>query len=286
MQHPPAFRHYIAIDWSGAKGLRHKGIAVARAIAGATAPELVPAPRGGWARGEVADWLQAQSGPLLAGFDFSFAPPFLDRGAYLPRLAAPDTGPEFWRWLDRQCTDADFGIQSFIEGPARRHFWLGAADGAKADYLRWRQCELAFNANGGGKAATVFDCVGAAQVAKGSFAGMRVLNRLHPHFVIWPFDAAGARTIVEIYSRAMLRLAGGSGRKLRDVAALNAALAALGSRPCPAAARFTDHETDALVSAAALRWLAAQPECWTPAGLTQKIARTEGWTFGIAVAGR
>lgn len=282
----PAFRQFVAIDWSGAKGTRHKGIAIARAMAGDAAPALVPAPAGGWARAEVADWLLAQTEALLAGFDFSFAPPFLDRGAYLPGLDAPTTAPAFWAWVEAQSTDPDCGIQSFIDGPARAQFWTGAADGAKADFLRWRQCELAFNGNGGGKAATVFDCVGAAQVAKASFAGMRVLARLHAGFAIWPFDAPAARTIVEIYSRAMLRLAGGNGRKLRTTAALNTALATFDSQPCPPAARFNDHQSDALISAAALRALGNRRDCWSPAGLTQKIARTEGWTFGIGLADR
>jgi hypothetical protein len=63
--------------------------------------------------------------------------------------------------------------------------------------------------------------------------------------------------------------------------ALNAALAALDSRPVPPQA-LTDHETDVLVAAAALRRLADEARWWTPAGLTPAVARTEGWTFGVA----
>ena len=278
---PPEFDRFVAIDWSGAKGARHKGIAVAVAEAGVDAPRLVPPPvRGGWARAEVADWLEGLDGRVLAGFDFSFAPPFADRGAYLPGLETAADGPGFWADVDHASGDVDYGALGFMTGAARPFFWMGAADGPKAPFMRFRQCELRFNAGGGGKAATLFDCVGAAQVAKASFAGMRVLHRLRDSFSIWPFDPPSGRTVVEIYGRAMLRHAGGRGLKILEAAALDVALAALGSAPFPAA-MLTDHETDALVTAAALRRLSADPRWWAPEGLTDDIARSEGWTFGI-----
>lgn len=278
----PAFDHFVGIDWSGAKGVRHKGIAVAVAEAGDGAPRLVAPPSpAGWARGEVAGFLEALPGRVLTGFDFSFAPPFVARGAYLPGLETAEEGPGFWAHVDALSDDADYGAAGFMQGAARPHFWMGAADGRKADFLHWRACELAFNADGGGKASTLFDCVGAAQVAKASLAGMRVLHRLRGGFAVWPFDPPGPRTVVEIYGRAMLRHAGGRGLKIRDRAALDAALAALGSPPFRGDAALDDNRTDALVTAVALRHLSADPRWWAPADLTPEIARTEGWTFGI-----
>ena len=41
MDRAPDFVSYVAIDWSGAKGRRHKGIAVAICDAGDAAPRLV-----------------------------------------------------------------------------------------------------------------------------------------------------------------------------------------------------------------------------------------------------
>ena len=87
--------------------------------------------------------------------------------------------------------------------------------------------------------------------------------------------------MVEIYGRAMLRHAGGRGLKIREAASLDVALAALGSAPFPAVRALSDHETDALVTAAALRLLSGEAYWWAPEGLTADIARTEGWTFGI-----
>ena len=78
------FAAYVAIDWSGAKGRRHKGIAIAEARS--DAPPRLVRPGHVWSREEVLDWLidRAAKEPTLFGFDFSFAPPFVERGAYLP----------------------------------------------------------------------------------------------------------------------------------------------------------------------------------------------------------
>lgn len=281
---PGSFDRFLAIDWSGARGARHPGIAIAEALPGDGPPTLLPPPdRRGWSRPEVLELLSGLSGRWLAGFDFSFAPPFAARGAYLPGTEAPDTGPAFWAWLDAQCPCPDLSAHGFLEGKGRRHMWTGAADGRKADYLHFRVCEQRFNAAGGGKPSTVFDLVGAAQVGKASFSGMRLLNRLRAHAAIWPFEppAPGRPLVVEIYTRLFLREAGGSGRKLRDRAALDRALEALGSRPWAGSAPLSDHATDALVAAAGLRRLAGERVRWAPPGLTEAVALTEGWTFGI-----
>ena len=70
------FTRFAAIDWSGAKGKRHKGIAVAVAETGTASPRLVR-PDQIWSRTEVLEWLlaEAAAAPTLFGFDFSFAPP-------------------------------------------------------------------------------------------------------------------------------------------------------------------------------------------------------------------
>jgi hypothetical protein len=279
------FETFVAIDWSGAKGKRHKGIAIAEAR-GSAAPRLIR-PDHVWAREEVLRWLlkRAAKEPTLFGFDFSFAPPILERGEYL--IGEPDvpkTAREFWAYVDAKSDDEDLGAASFLELAHRRHFYFGIADGVKADFVRFRQCDARLNAQGGRKTASAYDAIGAAQVAKASFAGMRFLHALSEKVAIWPVDPLPGHgsAVVEIYTRIYLRRAGMSGTKLRSREALNLALAGLGSSPVRLRFEPNDHQTDALVTAAGMRDLALdEPRAFEPEGLTPEIARTEGWTFGV-----
>jgi hypothetical protein len=280
------FDRFAAIDWSGAKGKKHKGIAVAVAEAGTAAPRLVR-PGHVWSRAEVAEWLlaEAAAAPTLFGFDFSFAPPIAERGEYLPgEPGVPSTAREFWAYVDARSGDEDLGAASFLEQVHRRHFYFGIADGAKSGFMHFRQCDARLNAQGGRKTASAYDAIGAAQVAKASFAGMRLLHRLDGKVAIWPMDTLPERgsAVVEIYTRIYLRRAGLSGTKLRSRADLNSALAGLGSRPTRLGFEPNDHQTDALVTAAGMRALATEePRAFAPEGLTPELARSEGWTFGI-----
>jgi hypothetical protein len=280
----PEFASVVAIDWSGAKGKRHKGIAIAETRA--NHPPRLVRPGHVWSRAEVLEWLleRAAKEQTLFGFDFSFAPPFAERGAYLPgECGIPENARGFWAYVAEQSTDVDLGAASFLEAVHRRHFYFGIADGVKADFMHFRQCEHAFNATGGGKASTVYDAIGAAQVAKASFSGMRLLNALAAKVPVWPIDPVPAEgsLVVEIYSRAAIRMAGLPGRKIRSLGELNDALGKLGSPPVEFSHWLTDHQTDALVTAAAMRAHLANPQVFAPNGLTPEIARTEGWTFGI-----
>ena len=279
------FASFVAIDWSGAKGSRHKGIAIAEAR-GEAAPRLVR-PGHVWSREGVLQWLlrRAAKEPTLFGFDFSFAPPIIERGEYLPgETHLPKTAREFWAYVDSRCDDADLGAASFLETAHRRHFYFGIADGVKSGFMRFRQCDARLNAQGGRKTASAYDAIGAAQVAKASFAGMRFLHRLDGKVAIWPMDPVPEHdsAVVEIYTRIYLRRAGMSGAKLRSRAALNLALDGLASLPARLRFEPNDHQTDALVTAAGMRQLAlTEPRAFDPEGLTPEIARSEGWTFGV-----
>jgi hypothetical protein len=280
------FERFAAIDWSGAKGKRHKGIAVAVCEAGDGAPRLIEREKP-WSRSEVLEWLleAAADAPTLFGFDFSFAPPIVERGEYLPgEPDVPSTAREFWAYVDSRADDEDLGAASFLERAHRRHFYFGIADGVKADFVRFRQCDARLNAQGGRKTASAYDAIGAAQVAKASFSGMRLLHRLDGKIAIWPMDPLPqlGSAVVEIYTRIYLRRAGLSGTKLRSRADLDIALKGLGS--CIARLDFEpdDHQTDAMVTSAGMRALAiGEPRAFDPIGLTPAIARSEGWTFGV-----
>jgi hypothetical protein len=209
----------------------------------------------------------------------------LRAGEYLPGEAdVPSSAREFWAYVDSRSSDEDLGAASFLEQVHRKHFYFGIADGVKADFMRFRHCDRRLNAQGGRKTASAFDAIGAAQVAKASFSGMRLLHRLHGKVAIFPIDPLPGEgsAVVEIYTRIYIRRAGMAGTKLRSRRQLNDALAGLGSRPVLLRFEPNDHQTDALVTAAGMRDLASrEPHAFAPDGLTPHIARTEGWTFGI-----
>jgi hypothetical protein len=278
------FDAFVAVDWSGAKGRRHRGIAIAEARED-RAPRLIR-PGHTWSREDVLTWLlkRAAAEPTLFGFDFSFAPPLIERGEYLPGEAGvPANAREFWAYVEARCDDEDLGAASFLEQAHRKHFYFGVADGVKSTFVRFRQCDQALNAQGGRKTASAYDAIGAAQVAKASFSGMRLLHRIDGKVAIWPMDPLPDKgsAVVEIYTRIYLRRAGLSGRKLRTRAELNQALVGLGSEPTRLRFEPNDHQTDALVTAAGMRALARDPAAFSPPGLTPQIARSEGWTFGV-----
>jgi len=279
------FTGFVAIDWSGAHGTAHPGIRMAYCANGRSAPTLVPPPCRAWSRQGVADWLLARADePLLVGFDFSFSAPFVERGAHLPGDTPTPDARSLWAYVDDSSDDPDLGARSFLEARRGRHFYFGAADGRKADFLHWRTCEVA--ADGRRKPSTVYDAIGASQVAKASFAGMRMLRRLDGRVAIWPFDPVPAMgmLVVEIYTTIA---AGDAGRprgrsKMRSAEALDDALTHLGSEQHQPLSRYDDHSTDAILTAAWLRAVANRADLWRPAGLTAQVAQTEGWTFGVS----
>jgi hypothetical protein len=108
---------------------------------------------------------------------------------------------------------------------------------------------------------------------------------VHGRIPLWPLDPVppSGPLLVEIYTSLAARAAGMTpGRsKIRDGKALDAALAALGSPSFGVAGPMSDHASDALLTAAWLRAIASDHAPWSPAPLSDTLAATEGWTFGI-----
>jgi hypothetical protein len=289
------FRHFAAIDWSGAAGERHQGIALAVCAEGETPPALVR-PDHRWSRAEVLDWLLHEMPPeCLVGLDLGVSLAFADRGAFFPGW--PETPPDarsLWALVERICADdPHLSASSFVDHlEAAKHFRRHGgregehfgAEGQKGGRGRFRVTELAQERQGC-KPTSNFNLVGAAQVGKSSLTGMRVLHRLAGHLPVWPVDPlpVSGSVVTEIYT-ALAAIAGGrrAGRaKVRSYEDLNTALASLGSAPVAGAGPIDDHRSDALLTAAWLRSVAHCPGLWNPAELTPEIARTEGWTFGV-----
>ncbi len=287
------FDHFLAIDWSGAKGKRHKGIALAICDAAGGAPVLVD-PGAGWSREDVLTVLQDLPPDTLVGMDLGIALPFADCDAYFPGLEdGPQDAKALWTFIDRLCRDdEDLAANSFVDHPRLAPYYRrqGLAEGAmfrcdNADHGRgrFRAAEHA-QAAMGLKPYSNLNLVGAAQVGKSSLTGMRLLHRLGGRVPVWPIDPLppDGSVITEIYTTLAAMQAGRSPAraKMRDYSELNDALGVIGSPPAQGSGPIDDHSADALITAAWLRSAAQRPENWEPAGLTPKIAQTEGWTFG------
>ena len=290
-QSPGRFSHFAAVDWSGAAGERHKGLAVAICALGGGTPTLVAAPARGWSRLEVLHWLLHDTPPeTLIGFDLGQSLAFADGGAFFPGWAeSPPDARGLWALVERICADEPhLGVSAFVDHPVasryfRRH---GGREGAAfgGGQGRFRVTEAA-QARAGCRPTSNFNLVGAGQVGKGSLSGMRLLHRLPREVAVWPIDPLPpqGRVVVEIYTAIAAMAAGrrAGASKIREGAALDEALASLGAEPFGREGPITDHEADAILTAAWLRRDAGRAELWAPAGMSMQIARTEGWTFGV-----
>lgn len=291
---PGRFRHFLAIDWSGAAGERQKGIAMALAHGNGGPPVLVDAGRG-WSRSEVLEILRDHlPGDTLVGMDLGIALPFADAGGYFPGWnESPSDARGLWRLIDEICAGDDhLSASSFVaHDEASRYFRHSAEHVGDRFHLadaptregRFRHSEHAQRAQGV-RPVSNFNLVGAAQVGKSSLTGMRLLHQLGGCIPVWPVDPlpASGSVIVEMYTTIAARGAGvrKGASKIRTREDLNDRLAQLGSPPVGGTGAIDDHSSDALVTAAWLRSVAHRPEYWNPKGLTSDIARTEGWTFG------
>lgn len=289
------FSHFLAVDWSGAKGPRQRGIALALSEANGGAPTLIspPDPKG-WARAEVLALLSDLPGATLVGLDLGISLPFADAGAFFPGWdASPADARALWALIDALCADdPHLEVGSFVTHPEATRYFRHGKDAQGDRFLlpdaatregRFRVAEIAQRASGV-RPVSNFNLVGAAQVGKSSLTGMRMLHRLGRRVPVWPVDPlpeAGS-VITEIYTSVAARMGGvtGTATKVRSYDALNDALDRLGSPPVAGDGAIDDHSADALLTAAWLRQVHGNCDLWHPAALTPKIAQTEGWTFG------
>jgi hypothetical protein len=244
----------------------------------------------------VLDWLlDGMPADTLVGLDLGLSLPFADCGAFFPGWAqSPPDARTLWAMVDAACRDdPHLAVSAFVDHDDanpyfRRH---GGREGAlfhAPDALdrrgRFRVTERE-QQRMGCKPYSNFNLVGAAQVGKSSLSGMRVLHRLAGRLPVWPIDPLPPRgsVVVEIYTTIAALEAGraASKSKMRSHAELKAALGALGSPAVPGTGALDDHSADALVTAAWLRIAADRAELWHPRAMTDTLARTEGWTFGV-----
>jgi hypothetical protein len=294
------FDRFIGIDWSGAAGEYQAGIQVAEIDSDAKRLRLVQPPRASrWSRASVLDFITATSqGRTLVGFDFAFSLPWNRNLERLPACFGGLAGArQLWAFIDDFCNDRPFlhggPIWQSLESPFRPFikFWSRASQyqGDLFDGGQLRKTEVAARASGLSP-KSVYRLAG-HQVGAGSFAGMRLLNRIvraqSTAVAIWPFDGIEAARVViaEIYPAAFYRLAKHarpSPRQVKSGAHLQITVDALKffgaqyDEPIP----NSIDAIDALISAAAMMRL-AQSRGLLAAFDDPEIYGNEGWIFGV-----
>lgn len=284
------FSSFVAIDWSGAAGERHKGIAVAVCTMGDNAPQLVR-PGHRWSRSEVLKWVETDLPEnALVGMDLSGSFPFADRGSFFPGWdKSPPDARALWAMIEELCAaEQHLGAGPFVDHPVASRYFRRHG-GRKGDLFgsgrgRLRVTEH-YQSRHGCNPYSNFNLVGAAQVGKSSLTGMRLLHRIDPAIALWPFDPLpqSGSVLVEIYTTIASMAAGRTANraKIRTHEELDEALVILGSAPMKLRGAIDDHSSDALIASAWLRKTAENRGFWYPEAMSSKIAATEGWTFGV-----
>jgi hypothetical protein len=279
----PAFDCFVGIDWSGDKKPRQKGLKVAIASPGRAAPRLeeYPGHRGRWSRTEVMRWIedQFQEKRALIGLDFAFG---------FPAVTLSGNVVLDWDYAERVCESyPNFYGGAFFRPPACLHShlvnnpWL-PKHSYSANHLR--TTDIVAMETTGARPQSIFNAVGPAQVGPSSISGMRALRSLQQNcgdrIAIWPFDEVRrtGSVVVEIFPR-YFPLSKGKSAKLSGLCELNAALIAFDSDGVEQSPKSED-EGDALLSAAALRFLSSQESLFQ---LPDQTIRSQGWIFGVPV---
>ncbi|MBV1901453.1 MAG: hypothetical protein KUG56_07250 [Kordiimonadaceae bacterium] len=285
------FTHFVGIDWSGAKGKRHAGLSVALCDAGKGRIKIVLPPDGKkrWSREGIADWIASGCGlpeeaRILVGIDSAYSIPFLDEKAYIPGGTKAGDAKSLWQEVDDICTGAEdlFG-GPFVEKYAE-HYLRTNNRGTKFKRRLRLGTQLAVT-SGAGPCESVFHLIGPSQVGLSGLSTMRMLHHLDAldYIAIWPYDPVedASVVLVEIYAAAFASMGGHRG-KIRDEDTLQKTLKGLGfTYRKGSVPDFSDHDSDALITAAGLRHIASDHNYWQPAQLSTMVRRTEGWVFGI-----
>lgn len=295
-----SFDRFIGIDWSGAAGEYQSGIQVAEIDIDMKHLRLIPPPRNShWSRERVLDFVtNATDRRTLVGFDFAFSLPWNRDLESLPVCFGGLAGARaLWTFIDEFCNGSAFLHASPIwqspESPFRPFikFWSRASQyrGDLFNGGQLRRTEIAAQASGL-RPKSVYRLAG-HQVGAGSFAGMRLLNRIaraqSKDIAIWPFDQIETAKVVlaEIYPTAFYRLAGHTRPAPRQVKSGTHAATAVD------ALKFFDARydgripdsidaIDALISAAAMMGLSQSPAL-LPSFDDPEISSNEGWIFGV-----
>lgn len=289
------FDQFIAVDWSGAKAPKSgKSIAVAKAQRQSKDISMLAPPDGGsWSRQDVADLIGRyinEGTRTLAGVDCNFG--------YAVEVGRQQFGSccsyqHLWQTVEETSkTLDDFYAGGFwTHDHFKKYFWTSGKQNGFT--LPRRQTENTCGAQGFGYPESPFKMIGPKQVGKGGLAGMRLAHYLKSGYgdrvCVWPFEQNKADqasvVVTEIYPRLFLRMAGHGVKKVTRREDLESVLGRFDSH-APELEKFSDHDSDAMISAAGLRYLCGAgktvPNHYSaPDNMTRQAVQCEGWIFGV-----
>lgn len=288
------FDEYVGIDWSGAKSpIKSRAISLSSCITGYAAPQTNPAPL---SRDDILQWcIRAAQGQkrILCGIDcnLSYASAIISQqfgvGAHYKNL---------WESVETISEPhSNLGTENFWnQEPFTNYFWT---KGTKPHWfdeksLR-RMTESKCIEQGLGIPESPFKMIGPKQVGKGGLSGMRLAYQLAEtlgdKICIWPFFGGidkATLVLAEIYPRLFWTKVGFQIKKIRDIHELNLAIKKFGSEQIKSDMIFTDHMSDAVISAVGLRDLIENKKNGkeNPFLLDKEnlgISRIEGWILGV-----
>lgn len=287
------FQNFIGIDWSGAKTpVNTKSIAVAICDKGVNAPTLHSDIRSRTAVYDYIKSLALSDRRSLIGIDCNFGfsekigqTIFGDQYTYL----------DLWTAVE-ECNhhNANFFAGGFWEHiDYQKHFWTSGKMPLNFTMPK-RLTEQASIENEFGRPESPFKLIGAKQVGKGGLAGMRMVYQLKQELgskiAVWPFESIEACNqakivITEIFPRQFIQRSKAGPQKIRNAESLNTVLKFMHSDPYDGRT-FTDHDTDAIISAAGLRYLCGTNDILptalsNPMPSSPKTLQREGWIFGV-----
>lgn len=179
----------MAVDWSGAR--RPAGRLWAAQAHDGRVTALVPLHTRDQALEHVAAAAAGGGEPLVVGLDFSFSFP-----AWFLRREGLASAAELWALAGRE------GEAWLRDCPPP--FW-GRPGHRRPDLpAHLRRTERRCPAVGGVRPTSSFQIGGAGSVGTGSVRGMPYLAALRrAGFAVWPFDAPGPATVLELYPRLL-----------------------------------------------------------------------------------
>jgi hypothetical protein len=285
------FDSYVAIDWSGASSLYSPSIAIAEITHQSEKIELIrPTNHHLWSRTSVYEWIlnKSQQGKrIFVGIDANFS---YAHNVIKKQFPKTENAFEFWHHIELLCQNTEnFYAHNIWQHPQLKEYFWTSGKMPENFFFHQRYTEHECITQKIGSPENPFKLIGAKQVGKGGLAVMRMLHKLRKNLgedvAIWPFDTkdkinSSPLVCAEIYPRLFIQKSGFGQKKIRTNDELKNILSMYDASFISENA-FSDHESDALISAAGIKNLFRKQYPFSLHHDNKIISDFEGWILGV-----